>query len=155
MSAQTARTPVLKDSPMKTSWLSRDLNKVPTYVAIIVFVTLFVVGQVVYGSFFKFNTISSLLNDNAYLVILAVAMTIPILTGGIDLSVGAVIALSSVIGCSMANAGVNWVVVTVVMILIGSVLGLISGTLVRYFDMQPFIATLATKTTSCSPMIDV
>ncbi len=144
MSAQTARTPVLKDSPMKTSWLSRDLNKVPTYVAIIVFVTLFVVGQVVYGSFFKFNTISSLLNDNAYLVILAVAMTIPILTGGIDLSVGAVIALSSVIGCSMANAGVNWVVVTVVMILIGSVLGLISGTLVRYFDMQPFIATLAT-----------
>ena len=126
------------------AWLTRDLNKVPTYVAIVVLLALFVVGQAVYGKFFRLNTVSSLFNDNTYLIILAVAMTVPILIGGIDLSVGAVIALSSVVGCTMANAGVPWPLVALVMILIGTVMGAISGVLVRFFDMQPFIATLAT-----------
>ncbi|QPK80766.1 sugar ABC transporter permease [Schaalia sp. ZJ405] len=126
------------------AWLTRDLNKLPSYVAILVLLILFVVGQLAYGKFFRLNTISTLFNDNAYLIILAVAMTVPILIGGIDLSVGAVIALSSVVGCTLANAGVPWFIVVVVMILIGTVMGAISGVLVRYFDMQPFIATLAT-----------
>ncbi|MDC4233837.1 hypothetical protein M3T53_09005 [Actinomyces sp. B33] len=126
------------------AWLTRDLNKIPTYVAVAVLLALFIVGQLAYGKFFRLNTVSSLFNDNAYLIILAIAMTLPILIGGIDLSVGAVIALSSVVGCTMANAGVPWPVVAVVMILIGTTMGALSGVLVRFFDMQPFIATLAT-----------
>ena len=121
-----------------------DVNKIPTYVAIVVFILMFVAGEVAYGRFFRLNTISSLLNDNAYLVILAVGMTVPILTGGIDLSIGAIIALSSVVGATLANAGVPWPIVALAMILIGTVFGILSGTLIKYFDMQPFIATLAT-----------
>lgn len=128
----------------RTSWLVRDLPKIPTYVAVVVFVAIFVIGQVSYGNFFTLRTVSSLINDNSYLIILAVAMTVPILTGGIDLSVGAVIALSSVVGCTLANGGTPWPLVVVVMVLTGTVIGAISGTLVRFFDMQPFIATLAT-----------
>lgn len=126
------------------SWTVQNMAKLPSYVAVLVLIGLFVAGEVLYGNFFTLRTISSLLNDNAYLILLAVAMTIPILTGGIDLSIGAIIALSSVIGATMANNGVSWIIVTLVMILIGTLCGLLSGTLVRYFDMQPFIATLAT-----------
>src|SRR5690606_32173988 len=75
--------------------------------------------------------------------ILAVALTFVILTGGIDLSVGAIVALSSVAGVMLAKAGWPPALVIVIMIGIGSLLGLISGILIRYFNVQPFIATLA------------
>ncbi len=141
----TTKKTKAKDSEIKqSSWVVKNLTKIPSYVAVIFFALIFIYGEAVYGNFFTLRTFSSLLNDNAYLIILAVGMTIPILTGGIDLSIGAIIALSSVIGASMANAGVPWVITTIVMILVGTVMGAISGTLIRYFDMQPFIATLAT-----------
>lgn len=121
-----------------------SVSKIPSYVAIAILILMFIIGQVAYGKFFRFSTISSLLNQNAYLIILAVGMTIPILTGGIDLSVGAIVAFTSVVGCTMAVNNVPWFICAIVMVLIGSVFGLISGILIRFFDMQPFIATLAT-----------
>src|SRR5699024_8460297 len=75
--------------------------------------------------------------------ILAVALTFVILTGGIDLSVGSVIAVSSVAGVMLLGAGWNPWVVVVLMIAIGALSGLIAGVLVQYFNVQPFIATLA------------
>lgn len=123
---------------------SLPVSKIPAVVAIGVFILMFLYGQFAYGKFFRLGTVSTLLNDNAYLFIMAVGMTIPILTGGIDLSVGAVVALSSVVGGSLAVAGVPWYLCALIMVLVGSVFGLLSGTLIRYFDMQPFIATLAT-----------
>lgn len=127
-----------------SAWIVQNMPKLPTYVAVIVLVAIMVIGHLVYGSFFTPRTISSLLNDNAYLIILAIAMTIPVLTGGIDLSIGAIIALSSVVGGTLANAGAPWPIVALVMILLGTLCGVLSGSLVRWFDMQPFIATLAT-----------
>src|SRR5699024_10416919 len=91
----------------------------------------------------QMNTVSNLLINNAPLIIIAVGMTFVIITGGIDLSVGAIIAFSSVSGVMLINAGWNSWLVVVIMILIGSVIGLISGILVQYFNVQPFIATLA------------
>ena len=118
-------------------------SKIPVYVALGVFVLLFAYGQIAYGKFFTMGTFSTLFNLNAYLIILAVGMTIPIITGGIDLSVGAIVAFSSVVGGVLLTHGVPWYLAAVAIVLIGSLFGLISGTLIRYFDMQPFIATLA------------
>src|SRR5699024_3454034 len=56
---------------------------------------------------------------------------------------GAIIALSSVTGVMLANAGWNAWLVILVMILIGALIGLASGVLIQYFDVEPFIATLA------------
>jgi ribose/xylose/arabinose/galactoside ABC-type transport system permease subunit len=89
------------------------------------------------------STLSNLLINNAHLIILAVGLTFVILTGGIDLSVGAIIAFSSVTGVMLMNAGWNPWLVTVLMVAIGAGSGLISGVLIQYFDVQPFIATLA------------
>src|SRR5690625_7095322 len=92
---------------------------------------------------FTLRPLSHLLINNAHLLIIAVGLTFVIISGGIDLSVGAIIALSSVSGVMLANAGWNAGLVMLVMILIGSGIGLASGILVQYFDVQPFIATLA------------
>lgn len=115
----------------------------PTVAAILIFVGMVIYGEVSYGRIVQYNTLSNLLINNAHLIIIAVGMTFVILTGGIDLSVGSVIALSSVAGVMLSNAGWNPYAVIVLMILIGTVSGLASGILIQYFNVQPFIATLA------------
>jgi simple sugar transport system permease protein len=84
-----------------------------------------------------------MLVNNPHAIILAVALTFVIVSGGIDLSVGAIVACSSVAGTMMAQAGLNGFLVSFAMFIIGSIFGLMSGVLVQYFNVQPFIATLA------------
>ncbi|AND17894.1 sugar ABC transporter permease [Rathayibacter tritici] len=124
-------------------WLSQHLDKLPTLAALIIFFGMIVYGEAAYGRILQASTISNLLVNNAHLIILAVGLTFVILTGGIDLSVGAVIAFSSVSGVLLINAGWNPWLVMVLMVVIGALFGVISGVLIQYFNVQPFIATLA------------
>lgn len=78
--------------------------------------------------------------------IIAVGMTFVILTGGIDLSVGSVVAITSVIVGSMLQGGINWLVACIVALLIALVFGAFNGFMIAYVGFQPFIATLATVT---------
>ncbi|WP_372469427.1 ABC transporter permease [Microbacterium maritypicum] len=115
----------------------------PTIASVVIFVGMVVFGEIAYGRIVQANTLSNLLINNAHLIVLAVALTFVILTGGIDLSVGSIIALSSVAGVMLSNAGWNALAVIVAMIGIGAAFGVVSGVLIRYFNVQPFIATLA------------
>jgi galactofuranose transport system permease protein len=85
----------------------------------------------------------NLLVDNAYLIVLAVGMTFVILTGGIDLSVGSVVALSTVILAKTLQAGLPTSVAIVIVLVVGPLLGLLMGSIIEFFDIQPFIVTLA------------
>ncbi|MDQ0894829.1 ABC transporter permease [Agromyces ramosus] len=123
--------------------VSSNPSVLPTVAAIVIFVGMVIYGEVAYGRIVQYNTLSNLLINNAHLIILAVGMTFVILTGGIDLSVGSVIALSSVAGVMLANAGWSPWLVMLLMVLIGTAFGLASGILIQYFNVQPFIATLA------------
>ena len=96
-----------------------------------------------FGNFLTPRVLSSLLLDNAYLLVLAIGMTFVILTGGIDLSVGAVLAFTGMLGASLLRDGSPVVVVVPVMLIGGALIGLGVGVLVQYFDVQPFIASLA------------
>lgn len=124
-------------------FVGRHSEAASTAAAMAIFVAMVVYGQLAYGRIVQYGTVSNLLINNAHLVILAVGLTFVILTGGIDLSVGAVIALSSVAGVMLAGRGWPWFVVVLTMVLIGSAIGLSAGVLIEYFAMQPFIATLA------------
>lgn len=115
----------------------------PTLAALVIFTAMLVYGEIAYGRIFQLSTISNLFINNAHLVILAVGLTFVIISGGIDLSVGAIIALSSVAGVMLAGTGMNAAAVILVMILIGSLIGVVSGVLIQFFNVQPFIATLA------------
>lgn len=145
MSTTTTRPPATDDSaaPAPRRWWRLRLDSLPTVAALVIFIGMIVYGEIAYGRILQASTLSNLLINNAHLIILAVGLTFVILTGGIDLSVGAVIAFSSVSGVLLINAGWNPWLVMVLMIAIGSVFGLISGVLIQYFNVQPFIATLA------------
>ncbi len=147
MTTTTPSAPVARAAQRPESWLARVWRKnaalLPTAAAVVIFVAMIVYGEAAYGRIVQYNTLSNLLINNSHLIILAVGLTMVILTGGIDLSVGAVIAFSSVSGVLLANAGWNPWLVVVLMIVFGAVFGLASGVLIEYFNVQPFIATLA------------
>lgn len=121
-----------------------DPQMLPTIAAVVIFVLMLIMGEVLFGHYIQLGFVSTLLTQYSYLVILAVAMTFPVLIGGIDLSVGAVVALTGIIGVKMTNAGVPAPLAMLVMILLAMVFGLLAGVLIQEFNMQPFIATLAT-----------
>lgn len=140
-------------TPHPDSWATRLIRKVtanpsilPTVAAVVLFLGMVIYGETAYGRIVQYSTLSNLLINNAHLIVIAVGLTFVILTGngGIDLSVGSVIAFSSVAGVMLANAGWNPWLVVALMILFGSLFGLLAGVLIQWFDVQPFIATLAT-----------
>jgi ribose/xylose/arabinose/galactoside ABC-type transport system permease subunit len=120
-----------------------DRRYLPVIGSVVVLVLMLVVGGTRYDNFISPLVMSNLLIDNSYIVVLAVGMTFVILTGGIDLSVGAIVALSGVLGARMFVAGLPAVVTIAFMLLIGTAIGLLIGVMVLIFDVQPFIATLA------------
>lgn len=103
---------------------------------------MFASAQAYFGRFITPGVLSSLLVDNAYLIVLAAGMTFVILSAGIDLSVGAVMAFTGVLAASLLASGVPAALVVPVMIATGALFGLLIGVLVQYFDVQPFIASL-------------
>lgn len=115
----------------------------PVLVTAILFVAVFVGGGIRYSGFLSGQVFLNLLVDNAYLIVLAVGMTFVILTGGIDLSVGAVVALSTMIVASLLQSGWPAAVVIPLILVLTSLLGLLVGLMVHVFKVQPFIATLA------------
>ncbi|GAB3443483.1 galactofuranose ABC transporter, permease protein YjfF [Actinophytocola sediminis] len=119
---------------------SRFLPVIATFV---VFVLTFGAGSVRYEGFASGQVVANLFIDNAFLIVLAVGMTFVILTGGIDLSVGAVVALSTMIAAATLQAGwPAWLTVLAVLGT-GSGLGLGMGLMIHKLRVQPFIATLA------------
>jgi ribose/xylose/arabinose/galactoside ABC-type transport system permease subunit len=108
------------------------------------FVLMFVIGAMRYEGFGSAQVILNIFVDNAFLLVVAVGMTFVILTGGIDLSVGAVVALGTVLcGTLIQKQGWSPYLVIPLVLLVGSTLGLAMGAIIHYFEIQPFIVTLA------------
>ncbi|MET8862397.1 galactofuranose ABC transporter, permease protein YjfF [Nonomuraea sp. NPDC004580] len=116
----------------------------PVLVTGCLFVAMFVAGGIRYEGFAHGQVILNVFIDNAFLLVVAVGMTFVILTGGIDLSVGSVVALSTMIAASLMS-GPGWppYLVVPLVLAIGAGLGLVMGYIVHAFDIQPFIVTLA------------
>ena len=93
----------------------------------------------------KFATTTNLLNiltQASYYIILAVGMTFVIAAAGIDLSVGSLLALITVINFELIKGGLNPAVGVILMFLMGGVFGAFTGYLISYINIPPFIATL-------------
>jgi ribose/xylose/arabinose/galactoside ABC-type transport system permease subunit len=124
-------------------FMRRRASWIPVFAALAILLAMFIGAQLYFGYFLTPRVLSSLLLDNAYLLVLAVGMTFVILTGGIDLSVGAVMAFTGMLGASLMREGLPSALVAPVMLLTGAAVGLFIGVLVQFFDVQPFIASLA------------
>ncbi|WP_193607899.1 galactofuranose ABC transporter, permease protein YjfF [Nocardioides lijunqiniae] len=140
----TATVPVAGASPWDRVRGYRPPSRyLPVLATFALFVGLFGVGGLRYEGFADPQVFLSLLLDNAFLIVLAVGMTFVILTGGIDLSVGSVVALSTMIAARTLELGWSPYLAMATVLVVGAVLGTLMGLLIHYFDIQPFVATLA------------
>jgi simple sugar transport system permease protein len=116
---------------------------VPLLATLSLLVVMYSVGASQYEAFGDPQVLLNVFIDNSFLLVVAVGMTFVILTGGIDLSVGSVVALGTMVSASLLRAGWSPPVVLVLVLVIGSTLGLAMGSIIHFFDIQPFIVTLA------------
>ncbi|PIK32743.1 ribose ABC transporter permease, partial [Bacillus siamensis] len=107
---------------------------------------LVLIVSVLNPSFLEPLNILNLLRQVAINALIAFGMTFVILTGGIDLSVGAILALSSALVAGMMVSGIDPILAVIIGCAIGAVLGMMNGLLITKGKMAPFIATLATMT---------
>nr|WP_226911377.1 ABC transporter permease [Gallaecimonas mangrovi] len=89
-----------------------------------------------------YGSLIDILNRAAPVALLAIGMTLVIATGGIDLSVGAVMAVAGAVCANLLVAGVSLPLVIVAGLVTGLVCGLVNGALVSYMGIQPIVATL-------------
>ncbi len=117
------------------------------YNTIIVLIIIFVFFALVKTSFLQTTNLMNVLRQVSINGIIASGMTLVILIGGIDLSVGAVAALASVIAATIANeAQPNWWIAVPIAILVAAAVGLVTGIFISYLKIAPFIMTLAMMT---------
>lgn len=94
--------------------------------------------------FLKLDNLKTVLLQTSMNAVLAMGISFTILIGGIDLSIGSVLAFSSALGATMLGKGWPLIPSLILVLLIGTTLGLLNGILVSFGRLQPFIATLAT-----------
>ncbi len=113
-------------------------------VTVALFIILYAVGIAMYKGFMRPQVFLNLFIDNAALIVVTVGITFTLLIGGIDLSVGAVVALCCMIlAWLLANTTVPVGLAVLGVLLLGTVFGCLQGYIITKFDLQPFIITLA------------
>ncbi|MES2323501.1 MAG: galactofuranose ABC transporter, permease protein YjfF [Pseudomonadota bacterium] len=121
--------------------------KSPYFTPFVTVALLFVmlgIGGAAYPGFLSVQVLFNLLIDNAFLLVLAIGMSFVILSGGIDLSVGSVLALATMISAWLLQV-MHWppLLVIATVLVLGACFGGAMGAMIHYFKLQPFIVTLA------------
>ena len=127
----------------KKGLLKINKDYIGIYATIGLFIGLFLIGSVMYNGFFSTQVFTNLFIDNAYLIVVAIGEAVVIITGGIDLSVGAMIAFVSMITASLLQKGVNPFLVMIIVLIVGIIFGTVQGILIQKFKLHPWIVTLA------------
>lgn len=108
--------------------------------ALVMLVVVCLIATFRYDAFLSSENLLNVLRQNSMLGLVALGMTFVILTGGIDLSVGSILALAGVVAAFLAPYGV--VVAVLGAVAVGTLLGLINGVVIAKGRIQPFIVTL-------------
>jgi ribose/xylose/arabinose/galactoside ABC-type transport system permease subunit len=136
----TADTGTVKQKPSRLTGLKK---RIPILSPALVFIVIFAIGGLLYRNFFSLRVLLNLFTDNAFLGIAAVGMTFVIISGGIDLSVGAVISTSAMIIAVIDQAGAGPLAGIPVALAFGAAIGFLMGCIIHFFKAHPFIVTLS------------
>jgi galactofuranose transport system permease protein len=120
---------------------ARIADYAPTYGALAALVLLLVINSVFTPNFFDVNNFRNILLQVAPTVLVAVGMTLVIATGGIDLSVGSLMAIASAVAATQLDRGAGVAVLLALVVATG--FGAFNGALISGFRIQPIIVTLA------------
>ena len=131
---------------MKKQGRKLDGNSFLLLITIALFIVMYIIGIALFKDqgFAKTQNFLNLFISNAGLIVISAGMTIVMITGGIDISVGSMVAMvCMILAWCMENAGWGAIPATILVLAIGLVFGLVQGWLVAYLRIQPFIVTLA------------
>ena len=115
-------------------------------ITIVLFFVMYVIGCILFSDqgFSKTQNFLNLFISNAGLIVIGIGMTVVMITGGIDISVGSFVAMGCMmLAWMMERGGIGAVPAVLIVLITGIIFGLVQGFLVAYMDIQPFIVTLA------------
>ena len=113
------------------------------YKSLVGLLVLIIIVTILSPSFLSTKNIFNILRQTSVNGIIATGMTFVILTGGIDLSVGSILAISGAVCASLLASGQNIIIVVLAALIIGAMVGFLNGFIITKGKLQPFIATLA------------
>ncbi|GHV37708.1 ABC transporter permease [Synergistales bacterium] len=117
---------------------------IPILATMLVFILLYAAASFYFPYFFTLRVFVNLFIDNAFLGVVAVGMTFAVLSGGIDLSVGSVVACTGIVMSKLITQyGFNSLAVIAFVLLLGTAFGSVMGFFIACYDLPPFIVTLA------------
>jgi simple sugar transport system permease protein len=123
--------------------LMLNQKNIPILSTLLVFILLYLSGVFAYNGFFSLRVFINLFIDNAFVGIIAVGMTFVIISGGIDLSVGSLVAFTGVLSANLlSRTEISPLMVILICLFCGAALGFIMGTLIHTLEMPPFLVTL-------------
>lgn len=121
-----------------------NINYLPVFATITVFIALYALGSIWFNSFFTLRVFTNLFTDNAFLIIIAIGMTFVIISGGIDLSVGSMVACVGVSAAVMIeHLHLHPLLVFFIILTLAILFGALMGLLIERYGLPPFIVTLA------------
>ena len=124
----------------------RKLNLETSATLGVIILLLFVFFSITTRAFLTVENLANLLRQTSINGVIALGMLVVIITAGIDLSVGAVVAISGIVNALLMQAGMPLGVSVPAALIVGAAVGLVNGVLVYNFGITPFIATLGTTT---------
>ena len=115
------------------------------FIVLLVVIALFAFFSIVSANFRQYSTIMSILDYSYYIVLMSVGVTFPLITGGVDLSIGTGLICYSLAGGYLVTQK-GWPVAAglLVTVLLGIVIGILNGVLVSFMELPPFLTTLCT-----------
>src|SRR6202047_2516007 len=116
---------------------------IPVVATAVVMLGLFGTGSLLYPNFGTPRVIVNLLNDMAFVGVAAVGESFVILSGGIDLSVGSMVAFIGILIARLLQSGCDPFLAMGIALCVGTVAGAMMGSLIHFFGMPPFLVTLA------------
>ena len=117
-------------------------------ITIALFAVMYIAGMIIFADkgFAKPQMFLNLFVSNAGLLVIACGLTIVMITGGIDISVGSIVCLSASMCCIVCNMNAPFIVVVLTGLAVGTVCGAINGLiLTKFTELPPMIVTLATQ----------
>ena len=120
-----------------------DQRHIPMLATIAVFLLIYLAGSVMYTNFFSLRVFTNLFIDNAFVGVIAIGMTFVIISGGIDLSVGSVVAFTGILAAKlMHDFDVHPILAFSICLCLGALFGMVMGVLIHFFELPPFLVTL-------------
>lgn len=125
------------------TFVARNRRVLPLSATIILFFIAYALGAIYLPGMRDTQVFLNLFNQTPYLLVSVIGETLVVISGGIDLSVGGIVALTSTASAALLRVGWGPWIVMLLMLATGTVMGAIMGYFITYLKVQPFIATLA------------